>query len=139
MGSKPLKYGANMKFGKKFPVWHRKQAIVKPQAGNELSNRSHAVFSDDLKLIICFCLLVCHDSQFFSNCDAYSMFHVTWTTFKFNRSQLGTVSAYVMSSVPLSHWRKITLQRISLQDKGPQVRWDQMAAQSSIIPPPQLY
>ena len=26
----------------------------------------------------------------------YSMFHVTWTTFKFNRNQLGTVSAYVM-------------------------------------------
>ena len=25
-----------------------------------------------------------------------SMFHVTWTTFKFNRKQLGTVSAYVM-------------------------------------------
>ena len=30
----------------------------------------------------------------------YSTFHVTWTTFKFNRNQLGTVSAYVMSSVP---------------------------------------
>ena len=26
----------------------------------------------------------------------YSMFHVTWTTFKFNRNQMGTVSAYVM-------------------------------------------
>ena len=26
----------------------------------------------------------------------YGMFHVTWTTFKFNRNQLGTVSAYVM-------------------------------------------
>ena len=26
----------------------------------------------------------------------YSMFHVTWTTFKFNRNQLRTVSAYVM-------------------------------------------
>ena len=25
-----------------------------------------------------------------------SMFHVTWTTFKLNRNQLGTVSAYVM-------------------------------------------
>ena len=25
----------------------------------------------------------------------YSMFHVTWTTFKFNRKQLGTVLAYV--------------------------------------------
>ena len=30
----------------------------------------------------------------------YGMFHVTWTTFKFNRNQLGTVSVYVMSSVP---------------------------------------
>ena len=26
----------------------------------------------------------------------YSMFHVTWITFKFNRNKLGTVSAYVM-------------------------------------------
>ena len=24
---------------------------------------------------------------------SYSMFHVTWSTFKFNRNQLGTVSA----------------------------------------------
>ena len=30
----------------------------------------------------------------------YGMFHVTWTTFKFNRNQLGTVSAFVMMSVP---------------------------------------
>ena len=28
----------------------------------------------------------------------YNMFHVTWTTFKFNRNQLGTVSAFVMSN-----------------------------------------
>ena len=34
-----------------------------------------------------------------------SMFHVTWTTFKFNRNQLGTVSAYVMISVPWSNQR----------------------------------
>ena len=26
----------------------------------------------------------------------YSMFHVTWITFKFNRNQLRTVSAYVI-------------------------------------------
>ena len=26
----------------------------------------------------------------------YGMFDVTWTDFKFNRNQLGTVSAYVM-------------------------------------------
>ena len=32
--------------------------------------------------------------------DIYSMFHVTWTTFKFNRNQLGTVSVFVMISVP---------------------------------------
>ena len=31
------------------------------------------------------------------------MFHVTWTTFKFSRNQLGTVSAYVMSSVTWSN------------------------------------
>ena len=31
------------------------------------------------------------------------------------------------------HQRKINLQGISLQDKGPQVRWDQTAAQCSII------
>ena len=30
------------------------------------------------------------------NTTFYSMFHVTWTTFKFNRNQLGPVSAYVM-------------------------------------------
>ena len=35
----------------------------------------------------------------------YSMFHVTWTTFKFNRNQLGTVSAFVMIFVPLSNQR----------------------------------
>ena len=33
------------------------------------------------------------------------MFHVTWTTFKFNRNQLGTVSAFVMISVPGSNQR----------------------------------
>ena len=37
--------------------------------------------------------------------DTYGMFHVTWTTFKFNRNQLGTVSAYVMISVPWSNQR----------------------------------
>ena len=30
------------------------------------------------------------------NTTFYSMFHVTWTTIKFNRNQLGPVSAYVM-------------------------------------------
>ena len=35
----------------------------------------------------------------------YSMFHVTWITFKFNRNQLGTVSAFVMISVPWSNQR----------------------------------
>ena len=34
--------------------------------------------------------------QLFKYFFAYSMFHVTWTTFKFNRNQLGTVSAYLM-------------------------------------------
>ena len=33
------------------------------------------------------------------------MFHVTSTTFKFNRNQLGTVSAFVMISVPWSNQR----------------------------------
>ena len=37
----------------------------------------------------------------------YSTFNVTWTTFKFNRNRLGTVSAYVMSSVPWSNKRAI--------------------------------
>ena len=32
-------------------------------------------------------MLTCHD---------YSMFYVTWITFKFKRNQLGAVSAYVM-------------------------------------------
>ena len=31
-----------------------------------------------------------------SRINNYGMFHVTWTTFKFNRNQLGMVSAYVM-------------------------------------------
>ena len=35
----------------------------------------------------------------------YSMFHLTWTTFKFNRNQLGTISAFVMISVPGSNQR----------------------------------
>ena len=35
----------------------------------------------------------------------YSMFHVTRNTFKFNRNRLGTVSAYVMRSVPWSNQR----------------------------------
>ena len=35
----------------------------------------------------------------------YSMFHVTCTTFKFNKNQLGTVSANVMISVPWSNQR----------------------------------
>ena len=33
------------------------------------------------------------------------MFHVTWTTFKFSRNQLGTVSAFVMISMPWSNQR----------------------------------
>ena len=33
------------------------------------------------------------------------MFQVTWTTFKFNRDQLRTVSAFVMISVPWSNQR----------------------------------
>ena len=35
----------------------------------------------------------------------YSMFHVTWTIFKFSRNQLGTVSAFVMISVPWNNQR----------------------------------
>ena len=35
--------------------------------------------------------------------EYYGMFHVTWSTCKFNRNQLGTVSGYVMSSVPWSN------------------------------------
>ena len=35
--------------------------------------------------------------QLWSN---YGMFHVTWTTFKFNRNQLRTVLSFVMISVP---------------------------------------
>ena len=33
------------------------------------------------------------------------MFQVTWTAFKFNRNQVGTVSAFVMVSVPRSNQR----------------------------------
>ena len=34
--------------------------------------------------------------------ELYSMFHETWTSFKFNRNQLGTVLAFIMISVPWS-------------------------------------
>ena len=69
------------------------------------------------------------------------MFYLTWTTFKFERNQLGTVSAYVMSSVP---WINVSIKSLaknyslknSLWDKGPEVKWDQTAAQFSIIFPP---
>ena len=43
-----------------------------------------------------FFVLIIFPSFFHFLFFAYSMFHVTWTTFKFNRNQLGTVSAYVM-------------------------------------------
>ena len=33
------------------------------------------------------------------------MFHVPWTTFKFNRNKLRTGSAFVMSSMPCSNKR----------------------------------
>ena len=65
------------------------------------------------------------------------MFHVIWTTFKFSKNQLGTVSAFVMISVPWSNQRahqlrikslaKITPQRISLYDCGPQVNTENCA------------
>ena len=42
---------------------------------------------------------------FRSACLLYSMFHVTWTTFKFKRKQLGTVLGFVMISVPWSNQR----------------------------------
>ena len=35
----------------------------------------------------------------------YGMFHVTWTTFKFNRNQLGTVSAFVTITMLWSNQR----------------------------------
>ena len=35
-----------------------------------------------------------------------AMFHVTRTTFKFNRNQLGMVSAFVMISVPIKSLAK---------------------------------
>ena len=74
------------------------------------------------------------------NYHSYGMFGVTWATLKFNRNhELGTVSVYIMITMPWSNqcthyaWRKITLQRISLWGFGPQVRWHQTDAQSSII------
>ena len=45
-------------------------------------------------------LLQCPSVQLKNNSygKAFCMFHVTWTTFKFNTNQLGTVSAFVMIS-----------------------------------------
>ena len=45
------------------------------------------------------------DWSMYSNILNYSMFHVTWTTFKFNRNQLGTVSGFVMIPVLGSNQR----------------------------------
>ena len=65
-------------------------------------NLGHKTFETDFKSLI-FCKLL----LFFQNkariVDSYSMLHVTWTTFKFNRNQLGTVSTFVMISVPWSN------------------------------------
>ena len=46
-------------------------------------------------LILCIINSVIQSLYFIRN-PCYNMFHVTLTTFKFNRNQLGTVSAYVM-------------------------------------------
>ena len=62
------------------------------------------------------CGMSCHSALIFTDVgipridecprmERYSMFHVTLTTFKFNRNQLGTVSAFVMISVPWSNQR----------------------------------
>ena len=40
---------------------------------------------------------------FLDTLQIYNMFHVTWTTFKFNGNQLLTVSAFVIISVPSSN------------------------------------
>ena len=45
------------------------------------------------------------------------MFHVTWITFKFNKNQLGTVSAFVMISVPWSNQRAHQVIREKLLSK----------------------
>ena len=44
-------------------------------------------------------------AQFLPFATLLYMFHVTWITFIFNRNQLGTVSAFFMSSVPWSNQR----------------------------------
>ena len=41
-------------------------------------------------------VVLIHEKRFGNTKRSYSMFHLTWTTFKFNRNQLATVSAYVM-------------------------------------------
>ena len=56
------------------------------------------------------------------------LFHVTWTTFKSSRNQLGTVSAFVMISVPWSNQRahqvnseKLLSKEFHCRTYGPQV------------------
>ena len=44
-----------------------------------------------------------HNNSSGIECSIVSMFHLTWSTFRFSRNQLGTVSAYVMSSKPWSN------------------------------------
>ena len=72
---------------------------------NSLEFYSYIYFAIRRRLVCWFCYTVksqiclCLQPGFTTMCH-YSMFHLTWTTFKFNRNQLGTVSTYVMSSSP---------------------------------------
>ena len=66
------------------------------------------------------------------------MLHITWTIFKFNRNQLGMVSAYVISSLPWSNQcahqvisEKFLSKEFHCGTKDHKL--DKTAAQSSII------
>ena len=73
----------------------------------------------------------------------YGMFHVTWATFQFNRNQLRTVSAYVMSSVPSSNQRahkvineKSLSKEFHCRTKDHKVGSDDCSVFNHIPPPP---
>ena len=66
----------------------KKQIFLSSGAHNSVNFQLIEIFSTELEIF---------------GVNLYTMFHVTWTTFKFNRNELGTVSAFVMISVPWSN------------------------------------
>ena len=69
---------------------HWRENAQMPSLPNKTARKDNPTFKAALSVIYSIQRNLRNHSSF------YSMLHVTWTTFKFNRNQLGTVSAYVM-------------------------------------------